>query len=127
MSDFQQRPNSGTLWTNKFKKHEKASDFKGSIHIDKDMLIELVKNRTSELIEINKLVSMAEEIGGVKLEREYDLDAPTGVAGRNSDNTMIKDSLGWEPSTPFAEGLDTTYHWIESQYNDRKAGKRTVS
>ena len=52
MNDYVQRPNSGTLWTNKYKKHEKASDFKGSIHIDKDMLIDLVKNRTSELIEI---------------------------------------------------------------------------
>ena len=52
MSDYQHRPNSGSMFVNKFKKHEKAPDFKGSIHIDKDMLIELVKNRTSELIEI---------------------------------------------------------------------------
>jgi len=52
VNDFVQRPNSGTLWTNKFKKHEKASDFKGSVFIDKDLLVELLGSRTSELIEI---------------------------------------------------------------------------
>jgi nucleoside-diphosphate-sugar epimerase len=82
---------------------------------------------SSELIAINDLVSLAEEIGGVKLERTYDLDAPRGVAGRNSDNTMIQDILGWEPNLPFRVGLEKTYKWIEQQYNDRKAGKRTVS
>lgn len=79
------------------------------------------------LIAINDLVSLAEQIGGVKLERKYDLDAPKGVAGRNSDNTFIKQVLGWEPSAPLAEGLKRTYVWIEQQYNDRKAGKHTVS
>jgi nucleoside-diphosphate-sugar epimerase len=81
---------------------------------------------SSELIEINHLVSLAEEIGGVKLERQYDLSAPRGVAGRNSDNTFIQQVLGWEPKTPFRDGLAKTYAWIESQYYDRKAGKRTV-
>jgi GDP-D-mannose 3',5'-epimerase len=81
---------------------------------------------SSELIAINTLVSMAEEIGGVTLERHYDLDAPRGVAGRNSDNTFIQQVLGWEPKTPFREGLAKTYAWIEQQYADRKAGKRTV-
>jgi nucleoside-diphosphate-sugar epimerase len=81
---------------------------------------------SSELIEINDLVSLAEEIGGVKLQRHYDLSAPRGVAGRNSDNTFIQQVLGWEPKTPFRDGLAKTYAWIESQYYDRKAGKRTV-
>jgi nucleoside-diphosphate-sugar epimerase len=81
---------------------------------------------SSELIAINTLVSMAEEIGGVTLERHYDLDAPRGVAGRNSDNTFIQQVLGWEPKTPFRDGLAKTYTWIEQQYADRKAGKRTV-
>ncbi len=62
----------------------------------------------------------------MKLEREYDLDAPQGVAGRNSDNTFIQQVLGWEPSTPLREGLAETYAWIEQQYADRKAGKRVV-
>ena len=81
---------------------------------------------SSELIAINKLVSLAEEIGGVKLKRTYDLDAPRGVAGRNSDNTMIKGILNWEPTTPFRDGLAKTYTWIAQQYEDRKAGRRTV-
>lgn len=81
---------------------------------------------SNELIAINDLVSMAEKIGGVKLKRRHDLNAPKGVAGRNSDNTMIKRILGWEPKTPFKAGLAKTYKWIECQYADRKAGKRTV-
>ena len=82
---------------------------------------------SSELISINRLVDIAEEIGGVKLERSYDMDAPVGVAGRNSDNTMIMEKLGWEPTLAFNEGLAKTYAWIEKQFNDRKAGIRTVS
>jgi nucleoside-diphosphate-sugar epimerase len=81
---------------------------------------------SNELVEINELVSMAEEIGGVKLERKYDLTAPRGVAGRNSDNTFIKQVLKWEPSISFREGLAKTYAWIEQQYDDRKAWKQTV-
>ncbi len=81
---------------------------------------------SSELIAINTLVSLAEEIGGVTLERHYDLNAPRGVAGRNSDNTFIQQVLGWEPKTPFRDGLAKTYAWIEQQYADRKAGKHTV-
>ena len=81
---------------------------------------------SNELIAINDLVSMAEEIGGVKLERKYDLDAPRGVAGRNSDNTFINQVLDWEPSIPFRDGLTKTYAWIEQQYTDRKTGKHTV-
>jgi len=79
------------------------------------------------LISVNDLVSLAEEIGGVKLNRHYDLNAPKGVGGRNSDNTFIQQILGWEPGTPLKDGLRQTYAWIERQYQDRKAGKRTVS
>ena len=82
---------------------------------------------SSELISVNELVSIAETIGGVKLERKYDLTAPRGVAGRNSDNTFIQKMLAWEPKTPFREGLTKTYGWIEQQYIDRKAGKRVVT
>jgi len=82
---------------------------------------------SNHLISINDLVSLAEDIGGITLKREHDLDAPKGVAGRNSDNTFIQQILDWEPSTPLEEGLKKTYEWIEQQYLDRKAGKRTVS
>jgi GDP-D-mannose 3', 5'-epimerase len=81
---------------------------------------------SNELISVNELVSIAEKIGGVKLERKYDLTAPRGVAGRNSDNTFIQQTLGWQPSTSFHDGLAKTYTWIEQQYLDRKAGKRVV-
>lgn len=80
---------------------------------------------SNELISINQLVSYVEEIAGIKLARTYDLDAPKGVAGRNSDNTFIKAALGWEPDTPFKKGLAKTYAWISQQYQDRKVGKPT--
>jgi nucleoside-diphosphate-sugar epimerase len=74
---------------------------------------------------VDDLVTMIEEIAGVKLERKYQLDAPRGVAGRNSDNTLIKQILNWEPSIPLRQGMEQTYRWIEAQYLDRKAGKPT--
>lgn len=58
--------------------------------------------------------------------RKDDLIVFTGVAGRNSDNTFIRQQLGWEPSIPIRQGLKATYQWIEQQYRDRKAGRRTV-
>ena len=78
---------------------------------------------SSELVSINDLVSIVEEIAGVKLERSYDLDAPKGVAGRNSDNTFIQSVLGWEPRTPLRDGMAATYAWIAEQFAARKAGK----
>ena len=77
---------------------------------------------SSELVSINDLVTLAEAIGDIRLQREYDPDAPRGVAGRNSDNTMIQSILKWEPKTALRTGLEKTYAWIESQYRDRKAG-----
>ncbi len=72
---------------------------------------------TSELVTINQLVSIVENIAGVSLKRHYNLNAPQGVRGRNSDNTMIKDLLGWEPSIPLVSGLEKTYRWIFDQVN----------
>jgi GDP-D-mannose 3',5'-epimerase len=77
---------------------------------------------SSELVSIDRLVDLVEAVAGVKLERRYKLDAPRGVAGRNSDNTFIQQVLGWQPSYPLAKGLEHTYRWIEGQYRDRKAG-----
>jgi len=81
---------------------------------------------SSELVSINELVDIVEDIAGTKLKRTYNPDAPKGVAGRNSDNTFIKQVLGWEPSTPLRDGMRRTYEWIEQQYFDRKAGKKVV-
>ena len=75
------------------------------------------------LVSINELVTLAEQIGGVELQREYDLSAPTGVAGRNSDNTFIESVLGWKPGYPLEKGLALTYEWIEQQFFERKKGK----
>src|SRR5580700_4795320 len=70
---------------------------------------------SNELVTINQLVSIAEDIAGIKLNRKYKLDAPKGVNGRNSDNTKIKQYLGWEPSIRLKEGLAKTFEWIESE------------
>ena len=67
---------------------------------------------SSELVSINHLVDVVEEIAGVRLVRRHDLDAPKGVRGRNSDNTLIQHLLGWEPSTSLAVGMRQTYDWI---------------
>lgn len=70
---------------------------------------------SSELVTINQLVDVVEEIADVRLKRTYNLSAPKGVNGRNSDNAMIVDRLGWEPSTRLRDGMKKTYEWIEQQ------------
>lgn len=67
---------------------------------------------SSELVTVNQLVDLAEEIAGIKLNRSYDLTAPQGVRGRNSDNSLIVERLGWEPHTLLRGGLERTYRWI---------------
>jgi nucleoside-diphosphate-sugar epimerase len=86
-----------------------ASDFADPINLG-----------SSELVSINQLVSIVEEIAGVSLERRYKLDAPKGVRGRNSDNTLIRSVLGWEPSITLREGLEITYRWV---YDELAAGR----
>ena len=81
---------------------------------------------TSELVSVNELVSIIEKIAGVAVKRTYDLTAPQGVGGRNSDNTFIKKILGWEPDIPLRAGLAKTYAWIKEQYERKKAGLKTV-
>ncbi len=82
---------------------------------------------SSELVSINKLVEMVESIAGVKLDRKYDLTAPRGVVGRNSDNTFIQQILHWEPNTTLVAGLRETYQWIQEQYQRRKKGQLVVA
>jgi nucleoside-diphosphate-sugar epimerase len=86
---------------------------KGVVDIAHSDIVEPINLGSSELVTINQLVDIVEGIAGVTLERRYRLDAPQGVRGRNSDNTMILDRLGWEPSIPLKEGLETTYRWID--------------
>ncbi len=67
---------------------------------------------SSELVSINQLVDIVEDIGGIKLKRTYNLKAPKGVNGRNSDNALIQKVYNWEPSTKLRDGLERTYRWI---------------
>jgi GDP-D-mannose 3', 5'-epimerase len=76
---------------------------------------------SSEMVTINQLVDLAENIAGLKLQRNYNLKAPKGVNGRNSDNTLIKKLLDWEPSISLKSGLEKTYHWIYGQMTAKKA------
>jgi GDP-D-mannose 3',5'-epimerase len=70
---------------------------------------------STEKVSINQLLDMVEEIAGIKLKRRSKLDAPKGVNGRNSENTLIKKMLGWEPSIPLRVGMEKTYAWIFDQ------------
>lgn len=74
---------------------------------------------SSELVSINRLVDVVEQMAGVKLKRQYQLDAPLGVRGRSSDNTRIRRLFDWEPGTPLAEGMATTYRWIQARMLER--------
>lgn len=70
---------------------------------------------SSELVSINQMVDMLEQIAGIVPVRNYKLDAPQGVRGRNSDNTEFRAKYGWEPSTTLFDGLERTYAWIFDQ------------
>jgi GDP-D-mannose 3', 5'-epimerase len=84
----------------------------GTMRIMESDILDPINLGSSELVTINQLVDIAEEIAGVKLERRYNLDAPKGVRGRNSDNTLILERLDWEPNVPLSVGLEKTYAWI---------------
>jgi GDP-D-mannose 3',5'-epimerase len=87
----------------------------GTLRLMRSEIREPLNIGSDEMVTINQLVEILEGIAGVKLERGYNLDAPKGVRGRNSDNTRIKELLGWAPATSLNEGLMKTYDWIESQ------------
>jgi nucleoside-diphosphate-sugar epimerase len=84
----------------------------GSQIVAKGDSAEPVNVGSAELVSINELVSIVEEIAGIQLKRDYDLSAPQGVRGRNSDNALIRELYGWEPSISLREGLEKTYAWI---------------
>jgi nucleoside-diphosphate-sugar epimerase len=74
-------------------------------------------------VTINQLVDIVEGIAGVTLKRLHKLDAPKGVRGRNSDNTLITARLGWAPSVRLEDGMRRTYEWI---YQEMTAGRRRI-
>ena len=70
---------------------------------------------SDEQVSINQLVDLVESIAGVRLQRHYQLDAPKGVRGRNSDNTLIRQRLDWAPSISLRSGMERTYRWIHDE------------
>ncbi|MBK5254703.1 MAG: NAD-dependent epimerase/dehydratase family protein [Vicinamibacteria bacterium] len=93
---------------------------KGTHMLMRSGVIEPLNIGSSELVSINQLVDIVEDIAGIKLKRKYNLSAPKGVNGRNSDNTLIKARLGWEPDTPLRDGMEKTYRWIYDQMTRKK-------
>jgi nucleoside-diphosphate-sugar epimerase len=87
----------------------------GTYRIMNSGIREPINLGSSEMVTINQLVDVVEEIAGIELERKYQLDAPRGVRGRNSENSLIRKYLDWEPSTPLRDGMERTYRWIYQQ------------
>lgn len=92
---------------------------KGSILLMESNVTEPLNIGSSEMVTINNLANIIEKIAGVSLSRTYNLSAPKGVRGRNSDNSQVVKKLGWEPQVNLHEGLNKTYQWIESQVKER--------
>jgi GDP-D-mannose 3', 5'-epimerase len=87
----------------------------GIMRLMEDEVTDPINLGSSQLVTVNELVDIVEDIAGVKLKRQYRLDAPLGVRGRNSDNTLILEKLGWQPSVRLEDGLAKTYAWIYEQ------------
>jgi nucleoside-diphosphate-sugar epimerase len=88
---------------------------KGTRMLTESDVTEPINIGSSELVSINGLIDIISDIAGITVERRHDMSAPQGVRGRNSDNTMIVDKLGWEPSTSLRSGLEVTYAWVLEQ------------
>jgi GDP-D-mannose 3',5'-epimerase len=91
----------------------------GTLRLTLSNVVEPVNIGSSELVTINQMVSIIEEIAGIQVQRRYDLSAPKGVRGRNSDNRLIQNLLGWEPSIRLRDGLAQTYAWVHDQISHR--------
>jgi nucleoside-diphosphate-sugar epimerase len=99
----------------------------GTLMITEGPPVEPINLGSSELVTINQLVDIVEDIAGITVKRNYNLDAPQGVRGRNSDNTLIKAKYGWEPSIKLRDGLEATYNWIYEQLERKLAGEPAVA
>jgi nucleoside-diphosphate-sugar epimerase len=100
---------------------------KGILAIMYSDIIEPLNLGSSEMVSINQLVDIVEEIAGFKLSRNYDLDAPKGVRGRNSENTLIMKYLNWEQSIPLKVGMKKTYDWIKDQMSQDSTIKKEAN
>lgn len=88
---------------------------KGTMMLMHSAVEEPINIGSSQLVTINQLVDIVEKIAGIKLKRNYNLSAPKGVRGRNSDNALIQQRLGWQPDTRLEDGMEQTYRWIYKQ------------
>jgi GDP-D-mannose 3',5'-epimerase len=93
----------------------------GTIRLAESDIIEPLNIGSDELVSINRLVDIVEQIAGVTLKRSYKLDAPKGVRGRNSDNTLIKQQMTWAPSVRLEDGMEKTYRWIHDEMSTGRA------
>ena len=98
----------------------------GTLRIMRSAVTEPLNVGSDELVTINQLVTLVEELAAVTLRRSYRLDAPKGVRGRNSDNTLIRSSIGWAPSIRLRDGLRTTYDWILGEMAGRHQAHETL-
>lgn len=94
----------------------------GILRIMHSAVEEPINLGSAELVSINELVSLVEAEAGLTLNRTYDLSAPQGVRGRNSDNTLILKRLGWEPHVSLEYGMRETYWWIADKMSCPKSG-----
>ena len=99
---------------------------KGTQMLTNSDFIEPINIGSSEMVSINQLVDIVEHIAGLKLKRNYKLDAPKGVNGRNSDNTLIQKTFGWEPNTKLRDGMERTYRWIYDEMVAHGGGAASV-
>lgn len=99
----------------------------GTLRLMRSDVREPLNVGSSELVTVNQVIDLLEEFAEVKLERTYDLDAPRGVRGRNSDNTLVKERLNWEPTTTLRVGLERTYRWVYDQVAARATANMNVA
>jgi nucleoside-diphosphate-sugar epimerase len=100
---------------------------KGTQDIMRSDILEPINLGSAEMVTINQLVSIVEDIAGITLNRRYKLDAPKGVRGRSSDNTLIQEKLGWEPSVTLCAGMEQTYAWIYDQMKNGSSKDSVVN
>ena len=100
---------------------------KGTLMIAASDFVEPINLGSSELVSINQMADIIEKIAGIKVKRNYNLGAPKGVRGRNSDNTLIQENFGWEPSIRLADGLAKTYEWIYDQMQSDAIPSRAMA
>ena len=96
----------------------------GTLRLMESGVTEPVNIGSDQLVTVDRLVEIVEGIAGVKLVRRYKLDAPKGVRGRNSDNTLVRQRLGWSPSRRLEDGMRETYSWIYAQMTESDTSRR---